>query len=203
MPYTALDTNVHAHGSVISEKSMHSENTCSADATNERQISLGTEPGQEIQFSVVDSSLQGASSMNASSPIPTMSTDGNQTNINAAGIASGPSRASPFAHFATGTDRPQRDTDTFDMSQTSPMLLQPPSPKAPLEQRMDFLQQQLDSFGTDKPALPDLVLLGNGDRERLQGGMLSSSGIRNVSIVSQVYYMLMLVFRCGRVNIKV
>jgi hypothetical protein len=37
-----------------------------------------------------------------------------------------------------------------------------------------FLHQQLDSMGKDAEILPGLILLGGGDKERLEGGALQS-----------------------------
>lgn len=63
------------------------------------------------------------------------------------------------------------DVDTFDLTRTAAPVLDPPAADSSLDAKMDFLQQQLDSFGTDQIALRDLVLLGRGHKERLQGGM--------------------------------
>jgi hypothetical protein len=65
--------------------------------------------------------------------------------------------------------------DTFNMlygagPQLSAPLLLPPSSDASVDARIDFLHQQLDSFGVDKPILNGLLLLGNGGNARLQGG---------------------------------
>ena len=59
------------------------------------------------------------------------------------------------------------------MVQTAATLLSPPAQNSPIDQKMDFLQQQLDSIGTETPILDGLVLLGKGDNDRLQGGMLT------------------------------
>ena len=37
---------------------------------------------------------------------------------------------------------------------------------------MDFLQQQLDCIGLERPILNGLLLLGSGTHQRLQGGAL-------------------------------
>lgn len=42
----------------------------------------------------------------------------------------------------------------------------------PTRQLMDFLHQQLDSLGVETPILNGLVLLGNGIKERFQGGTI-------------------------------
>jgi hypothetical protein len=65
--------------------------------------------------------------------------------------------------------------DTFNLSHAAPPLLSaplllPPSSNASVDARLDFLHQQLDSFGVDKPILNGLLLLGNGGNARLQGG---------------------------------
>lgn len=175
IPHTTPDVEMPAHASYLSDSSVQQVHLRGIASSNERQVSVGSEAAQEIQFSVQDSSMHGTSTTHASSPTLIMSTNRVETNFHASKLALGPSRASQFTSFATVIDRSQRAVDTFDMSETAPILLQPPSPKASLEKKMDFLQQQLDSFGIDKPALPDLVFLGNGERERLQGGGFTSS----------------------------
>jgi hypothetical protein len=62
--------------------------------------------------------------------------------------------------------------DTFDMSHTEAVLRPPPAADAPAEERMEFLQQQLDSIGMERAILNGLQLLGSGVKERLQGGVL-------------------------------
>jgi hypothetical protein len=62
------------------------------------------------------------------------------------------------------------DVDTFDMSHTAVELRAPPSAHAPLEERMEFLQQQLNSIGTARAVLGGLLPLGRGRCQRLQGG---------------------------------
>jgi hypothetical protein len=59
-------------------------------------------------------------------------------------------------------------TDTFDMSHTAASLLPPPA--ASTSEKMDFMNQQLDSMGIDAEILPGLLLLGSGVDERMQGG---------------------------------
>ena len=46
----------------------------------------------------------------------------------------------------------------------------PPAEAASVDERIDFLHQQLDSIGGDADVLNGLVLLGSGTHERLQGG---------------------------------
>lgn len=71
----------------------------------------------------------------------------------------------------------QRATkDTFDMTYTCD-LLPPPGPNATNDAKMDFIQQQLDGFGRDRPMFDDLLSLGCGDNERRQGG--TDSGLSN------------------------
>jgi hypothetical protein len=62
--------------------------------------------------------------------------------------------------------------DTFDLSQTDASLLPPPGANASISVKMDFLHQQLDGMGMEAEILPGLLLLGNGNDERLQGGVL-------------------------------
>lgn len=64
--------------------------------------------------------------------------------------------------------------DTFDIVQTVRTQMPPPPPGAPVDQHMEFLHQQLDSLGSDRPLLDGLVLLGDGDNERLQGGAVAA-----------------------------
>jgi hypothetical protein len=63
-------------------------------------------------------------------------------------------------------------TDTFDMTNSSTVLPAPPPRHATVEQKMEFLQQQLDSIGRERPILSGLLLLGSGVKDRLQGGAL-------------------------------
>lgn len=63
-----------------------------------------------------------------------------------------------------------REVDTFDISRTRAALLPPPAGNATVDEKMDFLHQQLDGIGTEMIILNGLVLLGHGDNERLQGG---------------------------------
>ena len=63
--------------------------------------------------------------------------------------------------------------DTFDLTQSvvaGVSLLHPPAEAASVDERIDFLHQQLDSIGGDADVLNGLVLLGSGTHERLQGG---------------------------------
>jgi hypothetical protein len=60
--------------------------------------------------------------------------------------------------------------DTFDLSHTALEMPPPPSAHASVEERIDFLNQQLDSIGMEKAILNGLHLLGNGRNQRLQGG---------------------------------
>lgn len=65
-----------------------------------------------------------------------------------------------------------RVVDTFDLAHTVGAPMPPPALSAPVEDHMDFLQQQLDSIGVDRPILDGLLLLGDGGHQRLQGGAL-------------------------------
>ena len=62
--------------------------------------------------------------------------------------------------------------DTFDLSHTVAAQMDPPAAEAPVEDHMDFLQQQLDSIGMERPILNGLLLLGSSGYQRLQGGTL-------------------------------
>ena len=89
----------------------------------------------------------------------------------------------------------ERTTDTFDIEHTAAPLLPPPSCNAPLTHRVDFLQQQLDSIGTDTPILDGLVLLGSGYNERLQGGVAPKA---SMSHAAEYRPLLNLNVRCSR-----
>jgi hypothetical protein len=60
--------------------------------------------------------------------------------------------------------------DTFDLSHTAAEMPPPPSAQASVEERIEFLNQQLDSIGMEKPVLNGLQLLGSGRNQRLLGG---------------------------------
>lgn len=62
--------------------------------------------------------------------------------------------------------------DTFDLPRTAGPLMSRPAPNAPVDVKIDFLQQQLDQLGVEQPILGHLVLLGRGSNLRLQGGMI-------------------------------
>lgn len=63
--------------------------------------------------------------------------------------------------------------DTFDLSYSDcGALLAPPARNASIEDKMDFLHQQLDSIGTEREILNGLVSLGSGGHDRLQGGVV-------------------------------
>ena len=64
------------------------------------------------------------------------------------------------------------EVDTFDLSHTAAALMPPPVAGAPVEAHMDFLQQQLDCIGVERPILDGLLLLGDGGHQRRQGGAL-------------------------------
>lgn len=49
-------------------------------------------------------------------------------------------------------------------------LLAPPGHEASPDQKIDFLQQQLDSYDQHTPIFEDFVLLGGGLNDRRQGG---------------------------------
>jgi hypothetical protein len=64
------------------------------------------------------------------------------------------------------------EVDTFEFPHTATTLLAPPLSTASSPEKIEFLHQQLDSMGMDAEILPGLILLGSGNRERLQGGAL-------------------------------
>jgi hypothetical protein len=64
--------------------------------------------------------------------------------------------------------------DTFDLSRTAAPLAPPPALAASVEEKMDFLHQQLDSIGPESSILSGLVLLGSSQNQRLQGGAISA-----------------------------
>lgn len=59
---------------------------------------------------------------------------------------------------------------TFVKPYDSFSLMPPPGPEASHDDKVDFIQQQLDSFGSDVPIFDDLLSLGSGDNERREGG---------------------------------
>lgn len=70
------------------------------------------------------------------------------------------------------TDEQHGQKDTFEMTQTVPDFLPPPGPNASADDRMEFIHQQLDGFGGDTPMFDDLLPLGCGASERMQGGRI-------------------------------
>jgi hypothetical protein len=75
------------------------------------------------------------------------------------------------------------EAETFAMRYTTDTLLPPPASKASSAEKIDFLHQQLDSMGVDAEILPGLLLLGGGNRERLQGGALQCPQESNVFLL--------------------
>jgi hypothetical protein len=65
--------------------------------------------------------------------------------------------------------------DTFDLSHTAAPPAAPPAPAASVEEKIEFLHQQLDSIGLESTILSGLVLLGSSQHQRLQGGVLDAS----------------------------
>jgi hypothetical protein len=78
----------------------------------------------------------------------------------------------PTLRAAASVATSKAAVDTFDMSYAEATQMRAPDGNASLEEKMDFLQQQLDCVGTERPILDGLVLLGNGINERLEGGAL-------------------------------
>ena len=60
--------------------------------------------------------------------------------------------------------------DTFDLSHTVATQMAPPAVGAPVEDLLEFLQQQLNAVGMETPILDGLLLLGSSGHQRLQGG---------------------------------
>jgi hypothetical protein len=56
---------------------------------------------------------------------------------------------------------------------TAAPMAPPPSPGASVEEKINFLHQQLDSIGLESTILSGLVLLGSSPNQRLQGGVLA------------------------------
>lgn len=75
-------------------------------------------------------------------------------------------------NFSNYTPNGSTTQDTFNLTHTVQVveLLPKPGDKASLDEKFDFLHQQLDSFGRDLPVFDDLVLLGGSSSERMQGG---------------------------------
>lgn len=87
-----------------------------------------------------------------------------------------PSGFSPQLPHSLGAPRQNQTksvTDTFDLTHTAAPLLPPPGPNSSNDERVDFIQQQLDGFGAQIPIFDDVVLLGCGSSERRQGGDVS------------------------------
>jgi hypothetical protein len=63
--------------------------------------------------------------------------------------------------------------DTFDLSHTAEPLGPPPELAASVDEKIEFLHQQLNSIGPDSAILSGLVLLGSSQHQRLQGGAIS------------------------------
>lgn len=70
------------------------------------------------------------------------------------------------AQRAPGTNHTLKTTSTQGTSK----ICEPPSEEASKVQRMAFLEQQLDSLGTEKAFIDRLVLTGSGANERMHGG---------------------------------
>lgn len=51
------------------------------------------------------------------------------------------------------------------------VLLPPPARNASVDEKVDFLQQQLDSFSNNTPIFADLMSLGDSGSERRRGGV--------------------------------
>jgi hypothetical protein len=69
--------------------------------------------------------------------------------------------------------KPAHEVDTFELPHTTTTaLMPPPASTASSPEKIEFLHQQLDSMGMDAEILPGLILLGSGNKERLQGGAL-------------------------------
>jgi hypothetical protein len=63
--------------------------------------------------------------------------------------------------------------DTFDLSHTAAPLGPPPEIAAGVEEKIEFLHQQLNSIGPESAVISGLVLLGSSQHQRLQGGASS------------------------------
>lgn len=61
--------------------------------------------------------------------------------------------------------------DTCDLTYTVAPLMPPPGADAAPDEKMEFLQQQLDSFAPGQAIIDDLLSLGSSDTERRQGGV--------------------------------
>jgi hypothetical protein len=64
------------------------------------------------------------------------------------------------------------ELDTNELPHTAASLLPLPPAAASTSEKIQFLHQQLDSMGDDAEFLPGLIMLGGGNKERLQGGAL-------------------------------
>lgn len=76
---------------------------------------------------------------------------------------------------ALSEDEVHSQAGTFDSLRTVGSVLHPPGIDATEVDKLNFLHQQLDSFGTNKPIHGSLLSLGMGSQSRLEGGALSVS----------------------------
>ena len=88
------------------------------------------------------------------------------------------SREAPLV-CTPGADAPSRQhpnggapvVDSIDLTNMAGPLMPPPGAKASVDDWIDFLHQQLNIIGTERPILDGLFLLGAGGNQRLQGGV--------------------------------
>ena len=93
-----------------------------------------------------------------------------------------PHVASVHMRDSVGLHAPS-ESETFDFYKTVNMTrTPPPAAGSPVEDHMDFLHQQLDSIGMERPMLNGLLLLGSSGNQRLQGGALHHACSSHMSI---------------------
>ena len=73
------------------------------------------------------------------------------------------------AHAPAASDVSYTGTPATTTQGTS-RIYDPPSEEASKLKKMEFLEQQLDSLGTEQAFMDRLVLTGSGAFERMQGG---------------------------------
>lgn len=86
------------------------------------------------------------------------------------GYAPAPGETSPQPKLQSQYKTAEQDTFMLTHSVLDGGM-PPPAPNASQQEKVDFLLQQLDTFGTQNPALGELVLLGGRSSNRMQGGV--------------------------------
>lgn len=115
------------------------------------------------------------------------------------------STALAYKNVSNKVTESSAEQDTFDMTHSAETLLRPPGPNASADERIDFLMQQLDSFGVDKPVVGDLISLGGSITERMQGGvslmwLISGINCRRPALFTNIATLIILSFCCTNID---